>query len=66
MRSYMYAYGYRDPAQARCALDTVEMSGNPCAKCDTCGVRCASGFDVKERIQDIGRLRGVPREFLKG
>ncbi len=66
MRSYMYAYGYRNAAQARSTLDLVEMSGDPCAKCDTCSVTCASGFDVRERVRDIARLRGVPREFLRG
>ena len=66
MRSYMYAYGYRNAAQARRALDTVEMSGDPCGACETCRVKCASGFDVRERVLDIARLRDVPMEFLKG
>ena len=66
MRSYMYAYGYGSAAQARAALDTVEVSGRPCDRCDVCRVACASGFDVKDRIQDILRLKDVPREFLKG
>jgi len=66
MRSYMYAYGYRNPAQARAALDTVETSGDPCAACETCRVSCASGFDVRGRITDIARLKAVPPEFLRG
>jgi predicted aldo/keto reductase-like oxidoreductase len=66
MRSYMYAYGYRDAAQARHTLDSVELSGDPCGKCEVCSVECASGFDVKDRIQDIARLRNVPAEFLRG
>jgi len=66
MRSYMYAYGYRNAAQARRTLDTVEMNGDPCGTCATCRVSCASGFDVKGRIQDIARLKAVPMEFLKG
>jgi predicted aldo/keto reductase-like oxidoreductase len=66
MRSYMYAYGYRDAAQARHVLDTVEMSADPCGKCEVCSVSCASGFDVRERIQDIARLKAVPFEFLRG
>jgi len=66
MRGYMYAYGYRSAAQARYVLDTVEMSGDPCGKCDVCGVRCASGFDVRERVRDIVRLKAVPFEFLRG
>jgi predicted aldo/keto reductase-like oxidoreductase len=66
MRSYMYAYGYRNPAQARAALDTVEVGGEPCARCETCRVSCASGFDVRGRITDIARLKAVPPEFLRG
>jgi len=61
----MYAYGYRDAAQARYVLETVEMSGDPCGKCDVCSVNCASGFDVRERVRDIARLKGVPVEFLR-
>jgi len=66
MRSYMYAYGYRNAAQARYTLDSIEMSGDPCGNCDVCRVNCASGFDVRERVQDIARLKAVPLEFLKG
>ena len=66
MRSYMYAYGYRNAAQARAMLDLVEMSGDPCANCDMCSVACATGFDVRERVRDIARLRSVPKEFLRG
>jgi hypothetical protein len=29
-----------------------------------CPVLCAKGFDVRQRVQDIVRLREVPREFL--
>jgi len=37
---------------------------SPCGDCDECPVRCAKGFDVRQRVRDIVRLRGVPREFL--
>jgi uncharacterized protein len=66
MRSYMYAYGYRNAAQARHTLDTVELSGDPCGSCDVCHVTCASGFDVRDRVRDIARLKAVPPEFLRG
>ena len=65
MRSYMYAYGYRDLGKARGALDQAGFAVLPCADCGTCRVRCALGFDVKERAEDIARLRDVPEEFLK-
>lgn len=66
MRSYMYAYGYRNAAQARAALDSVGISGNPCETCEMCRVSCASGFDIRGRVRDIARLAAVPTEFLRG
>ncbi len=65
MRSYMYAYGYRQVEHARHTLDTVDVSGNPCEKCEVCRVTCRFGFDVKDRIQDIVRLKDVPLEFIR-
>lgn len=65
MRSYMYAYGYRNVEHARHTLDTVDVSGRPCDRCDVCSVTCASGFDIKDRVQDIVRLKDVPLEFIK-
>ena len=66
MRSYMYAYGYRDVAQARYTLEGADVSNDPCGKCEVCSVNCASGFDVKDRIRDIARLKALPMEFLRG
>jgi len=65
MRSYMYAYGYRNAEQARHTVNTVDVSGKPCEKCDVCSVACTSGFDIKDRIQDIVRLKDVPLEFIR-
>jgi len=65
MRSYMYAYGYRNLEHARLALDSAGLAGRPCDACSVCRVECASGFDVKDRVQDIARLGAVPPEFLK-
>jgi predicted aldo/keto reductase-like oxidoreductase len=64
MRSFMYAYGYRNLEHAQHTLNQVNLSGNPCDKCEVCNVNCAAGFHVKDRIQDITRLKDVPREFL--
>lgn len=66
MRSYMYAYGYRNMEHARHTLMDADFSGNPCQNCDECNVKCTAGFNVKERILDISRLKEVPSEFLKG
>lgn len=65
MRSYMYAYGYKNTSQAYQNLATIDLSGKPCEKCGSCSVNCTSGFDVKNKIMDIARLRDVPRDFLK-
>ena len=64
MRSYMYAYGYRDLSLARSTMDSLELPENPCENCDSCTVRCVQGFDVAEKIKDIDRLRDVPSDFL--
>jgi predicted aldo/keto reductase-like oxidoreductase len=65
MRSYMYAYGYRDLDHAQYTLNQANLATNSCDKCDVCSVNCATGFDVKNRIQDIARLKDVPGEFLR-
>jgi predicted aldo/keto reductase-like oxidoreductase len=65
MRSYMYAYGYKNASQAFHNMATIDLSGIPCEKCGSCCVNCSSGFDVKNKIMDIARLQNVPKEFLK-
>jgi uncharacterized protein len=64
MRSYMYAYGYRNLKHARHTLYEAGLSGETCAKCEVCNVNCTAGFNIKERIMDISRLKEVPPEFL--
>ncbi len=64
MRSYMYSYGYRNMEQAWFTLAEAGLSDNLCDKCETCSVKCPSGFNVKKKIADISRLRDVPRDFL--
>ncbi|MCU0639369.1 MAG: aldo/keto reductase [Candidatus Krumholzibacteria bacterium] len=64
MRSYMYAYGYRNLAKAKDTIRPALAEGIPCADCGACSVKCTMGFDVKSRIGDIARLGQVPDEFL--
>jgi uncharacterized protein len=64
MRSFMYAYGYRNLEHAQQTLNQVDLSGKPCDQCDECTVNCTAGFDIKSRIRDIARLKDVPKEFL--
>jgi predicted aldo/keto reductase-like oxidoreductase len=65
MRSYMYAYGYKNVSQAYHNMTAVDLSDRPCEKCESCSVKCPSRFDVKQKITDIARLKYVPKEFLK-
>jgi len=65
MRSYMYAYGYRNPRKARETIDSLALAAMPCGSCDTCTVgSCPMGFDVRGRLADIARIRDVPAELL--
>lgn len=65
MRSYMYAYGYRNMEQAWYTLAETGISAGICEKCEICNVKCPSGFNVRSKITDISRLIKVPVEFLK-
>ena len=64
MRSYMYGHAYRNREAAQALLLALDLPPSPCTDCLTCPVVCAKGFDVRERIRDIVRLRDVPREFI--
>jgi len=65
MRSYMYAYGYRDLRAAKNALRYVDLTGIPCDSCGDCRVtECTMGFDVKSKVQDIARIERVPDDFI--
>lgn len=64
MRSYMYAYGYKNTAQAYHNLALAGLPGSPCETCESCSVKCVSHFDIKQKITDIARLRNIPKEFL--
>lgn len=63
MRSYMYAYGYKNTKHARYTLSSA-IADNPCKDCGSCNVNCASGFDIRNKILDIARLNDVPQDFL--
>jgi predicted aldo/keto reductase-like oxidoreductase len=64
MRSYMYAYGYRNTSQAWHTLSGIELSGNTCYSCSSCNINCTAGFDIKDKILDIARLKDVPGDFV--
>jgi predicted aldo/keto reductase-like oxidoreductase len=64
MRSYMYAYGYRNLQAAHELVTSLEIPENPCGSCSSCVTRCAKGFDLPARVRDIVRLRAVPGDFF--
>jgi ferredoxin len=64
MRSFMYAYGYKDLRHARETLGYANLPEDPCTGCEKCSVSCSVGFDIRAKVQDIARLRNVPWEFL--
>jgi predicted aldo/keto reductase-like oxidoreductase len=64
MRSYMYAYGYRNLQAAHELIGTLDVAENPCGSCASCSAVCAKGFDIADRVKDIARLRAVPGDFF--
>ncbi len=64
MRSYMYAYGYRNLQAAHELVGTLDVAENPCGSCASCSAVCVKGFDIADRVRDIARLRAVPGDFL--
>lgn len=62
MRAYMYAYGYHDMKKSAQTIAT--LSNEPCTLCDECKVVCKSGYNIKDRITDIARLKNVSTDFL--
>jgi len=64
MRSYMYAYGYKNSALAKETLQSVDLHNTPCTDCHTCTITCSMGFDIRNKILDIVRLNDVPEDFL--
>lgn len=64
MRAFMYTYGYGTPRMGHEVVSSVRLSANPCGECTVCTSSCTKGFDIRDRIADVVRLRDVPVEFL--
>ena len=64
MRAYMYAYGYRDVAEAFKVLTSLNLDSDPCSRCRVCSVSCVRNFQVAEKIADINRVRLIPSDFI--
>ncbi|MFC1850436.1 aldo/keto reductase [candidate division CSSED10-310 bacterium] len=64
MRSYMYAYGYKNFRQAKETLGAENFHTSLCRDCHSCQVNCTMGFNVQQKIMDIARIISVPDDFL--
>ena len=64
MRSYMYAFGYKNFAQAKETINSTKLKTLPCDKCGDCVVVCEAGFDVKEKLSSIYEIKNIPDQFL--
>jgi predicted aldo/keto reductase-like oxidoreductase len=64
MRSYMYAYGYRNLPLARQTFDTARLPSLSCGECRECQVDCTMGFDVRGKILDISRIGEIPEDLI--
>jgi predicted aldo/keto reductase-like oxidoreductase len=64
MRAYMYTYGYKHYENAYAILEDFGVTENPCNNCSDCTVNCPKNFRVAERIADVSRLSGFPKDML--
>ncbi|MBN1939110.1 MAG: aldo/keto reductase [Candidatus Aminicenantes bacterium] len=64
MRSYMYAYGYRNLGTAYDLVGDLGVGTDPCADCGACAVKCTMGFDVRARVTTIAQLQAAPAELF--
>jgi predicted aldo/keto reductase-like oxidoreductase len=64
MRAYMYAYGYGNLPMASELLSQAAVEADPCAGCEVCSAECVKGFNLRNKITDITRLRNVPCDLI--
>lgn len=64
MRAYMYAYGYKYSRMSKETLAELNISPDLCSNCETCKVKCPSGFDISTKIAAITPVMQMPDEFL--
>ena len=59
MRSYMYAFGYGNPAKARKLLELSGPPDIPCVTCPECNVNCSMGFDVAGKMKELTSVTNI-------
>jgi hypothetical protein len=60
----MYAYAYRKPSEAKRVITQISPGDVPCVSYNDCRINCTMGFNVREKIIDVSRLKSVSDEFL--
>jgi predicted aldo/keto reductase-like oxidoreductase len=64
MRTYMYAFGYKNLQAAKETLALANIDDIHCQDCRSCRVKCAEGFDIRAKALDAVKVRDIPEEFL--
>lgn len=64
MRSYMYAFGYKNLQHAKQTYKWSAVKENACGNCKSCHVNCPMGFDIKEKLASIKQIASVSDDFL--
>jgi len=64
MRAHMYLYGYRNLVAAQDLVLSLALPRDVCGDCVACPVACANGWNLKNRVRDVVRLRDVPASFV--
>jgi hypothetical protein len=64
MRARMYLYGYRNLVAAQDLVLSLALPREVCGDCGACPVACANGWNVKDRLRDVVRLRDVPPDLI--
>ena len=59
MRAYLYAAGQGRPEHARYVLRGWYAGDIPRTRCAACRVRCALGFDVRERALAVAQVLDI-------
>lgn len=64
MRSFMYAYGYKNLSNAKQTFNLSGIDSKACANCSTCKVDCPMGFNIKDKLASIKQITSIHDEFL--
>ncbi len=64
MRAHMYLYGHRNLVAAQDLVLSLALPGDVCGDCGACRVACLNGWNLKDRVRDVVRLRDVPASFV--